>query len=68
MNVQPHELIELKIPENVHEVILVEDGVLGRMRSRAYKNASTLWFFAILWFLVLVGTIIGSLIGRYLWE
>lgn len=64
MKVEPLQHIELDIPSNVHEVILVEDTFFGKCRKWAYTNASTLIFFTVLWFI----TLSADLVVRFLFQ
>lgn len=67
IDVEPLQHLELDIPQNVHEIILVEDCFVGRLKKRAFLNGTTLWFFTILWFIVIIGGIFARFVGDLLW-
>lgn len=62
IEVQPYEHFELEIPENVHEIILIEDGWLGNIRRGALRNATSLCFLAALFFVMLIAEFVSHVL------
>jgi hypothetical protein len=62
ITVEPHEHLELEIPDNVHEIILIEDGWLGTIRRGALRNATSLCFLALLFFVMLIAEFVSHVL------
>jgi hypothetical protein len=62
VNVEPGEIIEIKVPENVYEIILVEDCFVGQVKKRAFYNGTTLWFFAAMFVIMMIAEFVSNVI------
>lgn len=62
IDVEPGEIIEIKVPINVSEIILVEDCFVGKVKKRAFYNGTTLWFFAGMFIVVMIAEFVSNVI------
>lgn len=62
IDVEPLQHLELDIPANVREIILVEDCLVGRLKKRAFLNGTTLWFLAAMFVVVFVAEFVSHVI------
>jgi hypothetical protein len=62
VKVEPSQSIQIDIPHNVHEIILVEDCFIGRVKKRAFANGTTLWFFSGMFGVVMIAEFVSNVI------